>query len=265
MAAAAAKPAGATMATSRGGVPERSKGAGCKPICSAYVAARVKPCLPREPPSSVAYGASAPSRTERSPPRRRNRPALQWLLPGVCPSGQRERAVNPSAQPTEVRILPPPPRVPGRRPAGRRSPTSGRRLTPGPRGRSAQAGGARRSRVPPTSRPSCSRAASWAALGRSPAPPKWLRRRSCTRKRRSDARRGRTARQESSLTSSASPLEVFAHGSSGFGSSSPPCVGPPGTSSLQETNAAATASRPPASTCRGRGNPRAALEVRSHR
>jgi hypothetical protein len=26
----------------------------------------------------------------------------------VCPSGQRERAVNPSAQPTEVRILPPP-------------------------------------------------------------------------------------------------------------------------------------------------------------
>jgi hypothetical protein len=28
--------------------------------------------------------------------------------PGVCPSGQRERAVNPSAQPTEVRILPPP-------------------------------------------------------------------------------------------------------------------------------------------------------------
>jgi class 3 adenylate cyclase len=30
------------------------------------------------------------------------------VLPGVCPSGQRERAVNPSAQPTEVRILPPP-------------------------------------------------------------------------------------------------------------------------------------------------------------
>ena len=29
-------------------------------------------------------------------------------LEGVCPSGQRERAVNPSAQPTEVRILPPP-------------------------------------------------------------------------------------------------------------------------------------------------------------
>src|SRR5438309_651327 len=36
-------------------------------------------------------------------------PRLQWPLPeGVCPSGQRERAVNPSAQPTEVRILPPP-------------------------------------------------------------------------------------------------------------------------------------------------------------
>src|SRR5690242_10404840 len=42
-------------------------------------------------------------------------PRLQWPpFPGVCPSGQRERAVNPSAQPTEVRILPPPPRVPGR-------------------------------------------------------------------------------------------------------------------------------------------------------
>src|SRR5213075_2346456 len=34
---------------------------------------------------------------------------LQWpTFPGVCPSGQRERAVNPSAMPTEVRILPPP-------------------------------------------------------------------------------------------------------------------------------------------------------------
>src|SRR5581483_7426403 len=33
---------------------------------------------------------------------------LQSSAPGVCPSGQRERAVNPSAQPTEVRILPPP-------------------------------------------------------------------------------------------------------------------------------------------------------------
>jgi hypothetical protein len=30
------------------------------------------------------------------------------LFPGVCPSGQRERSVKPSAQPTEVRILPPP-------------------------------------------------------------------------------------------------------------------------------------------------------------
>src|SRR3954447_3453321 len=33
---------------------------------------------------------------------------LQSAPLGVCPSGQRERAVNPSAQPTEVRILPPP-------------------------------------------------------------------------------------------------------------------------------------------------------------
>jgi hypothetical protein len=30
------------------------------------------------------------------------------LFQGVCPSGQRERSVKPSAQPTEVRILPPP-------------------------------------------------------------------------------------------------------------------------------------------------------------
>ena len=37
-----------------------------------------------------------------------HRPKLQCGAPGVCPSGQRERAVNPSAQPTEVRILPPP-------------------------------------------------------------------------------------------------------------------------------------------------------------
>ena len=33
---------------------------------------------------------------------------MRALPEGVCPSGQRERAVNPSAQPTEVRILPPP-------------------------------------------------------------------------------------------------------------------------------------------------------------
>ena len=39
---------------------------------------------------------------------RRQTLRLQSPLPGVCPSGQRERAVNPSAQPTEVRILPPP-------------------------------------------------------------------------------------------------------------------------------------------------------------
>src|SRR5207245_5040604 len=42
---------------------------------------------------------------------------LQLPAPGVCPSGQRERAVNPSAQPTEVRILPPPSRT-TRRSAG---------------------------------------------------------------------------------------------------------------------------------------------------
>jgi hypothetical protein len=44
---------------------------------------------------------------------------LQSGVPGVCPSGQRERAVNPSAQPTEVRILPPPLKR-GRQPFSRR-------------------------------------------------------------------------------------------------------------------------------------------------
>ena len=39
---------------------------------------------------------------------RRGRVGTIPLSLGVCPSGQRERAVNPSAQPTEVRILPPP-------------------------------------------------------------------------------------------------------------------------------------------------------------
>src|SRR5437763_4370510 len=37
-----------------------------------------------------------------------DKPTATIADPGVCPSGQRERAVNPSAQPTEVRILPPP-------------------------------------------------------------------------------------------------------------------------------------------------------------
>jgi hypothetical protein len=36
------------------------------------------------------------------------RALLQSGEPGECPSGQRERAVNASAQPTQVRILPPP-------------------------------------------------------------------------------------------------------------------------------------------------------------
>ena len=44
---------------------------------------------------------------------------LEWFAsPGECPSGQRECAVNASAQPTQVRILPPPFRaclVPARR------------------------------------------------------------------------------------------------------------------------------------------------------
>jgi hypothetical protein len=35
-------------------------------------------------------------------------PQLNSTLPGECPSGQRERTVNAPAQPTEVRILPPP-------------------------------------------------------------------------------------------------------------------------------------------------------------
>jgi hypothetical protein len=49
----------------------------------------------------------------------------------VCPSGQRERAVNPSAQPTEVRILPPPPKLPY---SNQRDPT-GAALPGRPRGR----------------------------------------------------------------------------------------------------------------------------------
>ena len=73
----------------------------------------------------VALSASrtfAPGRREMVGGRRTGRPAaddehvealhdvrLQCARSkGVCPSGQRERAVNPSAQPTEVRILPPP-------------------------------------------------------------------------------------------------------------------------------------------------------------
>src|SRR5207253_9990319 len=40
--------------------------------------------------------------------RRDGEATIRRPSPGVCPSGQRERAVNPSAQPTEVRILPPP-------------------------------------------------------------------------------------------------------------------------------------------------------------
>ena len=54
--------------------------------------------------------SSRPARRRRR--RRRNASQVGGYNPrslkGVCPSGQRERAVNPSAQPTEVRILPPP-------------------------------------------------------------------------------------------------------------------------------------------------------------
>ncbi len=70
---------------------------------------------------------------------------LVWLLArrdalgfdadlGRCPSGQRERAVNPSASPTEVRILPGPPHSAAWqfRPATSRSP---RRAHPGVRAR----------------------------------------------------------------------------------------------------------------------------------
>src|SRR6266540_5406655 len=54
----------------------------------------------------VAPAGPAPTTatSKRSTPQGYNGPPLK----GVCPSGQRERAVNPSAQPTEVRILPPP-------------------------------------------------------------------------------------------------------------------------------------------------------------
>ena len=44
------------------------------------------------------YSARAEARLSR---------ARMAVLPGVCPSGQRERSVKPPAQPTKVRILPP--------------------------------------------------------------------------------------------------------------------------------------------------------------
>ena len=58
-------------------------------------------------------GTRSSTRPARRRPRSRRSASQAWrlqcrALPGVCPSGQRERAVNPSAQPTEVRILPPP-------------------------------------------------------------------------------------------------------------------------------------------------------------
>src|SRR5262249_34677104 len=55
-------------------------------------------------PRSFFGHAVCPRRAKPAATCRYNPPFL-----GVCPSGQRERAVNPSAQPTEVRILPPPP------------------------------------------------------------------------------------------------------------------------------------------------------------
>src|SRR5207245_7273534 len=50
----------------------------------------------------------APQRENRTRALRSGPRDYNAAPPGVCPSGQRERAVNPSAQPTEVRILPPP-------------------------------------------------------------------------------------------------------------------------------------------------------------
>jgi Holliday junction resolvase-like predicted endonuclease len=50
---------------------------------------------PGEPIEPIVYGPVSPA-LESGPG------------PGECPSGQRERAVNASAQPTQVRILPPP-------------------------------------------------------------------------------------------------------------------------------------------------------------
>src|SRR5213082_454931 len=58
----------------------------------------------------------APQRESRTRALRSGPRDYNSRSPGVCPSGQRERAVNPSAQPTEVRILPPP-LTPARSPA----------------------------------------------------------------------------------------------------------------------------------------------------
>ena len=112
MPAAAAKPAGATIAPP-GGVPERPKGAGCKPVGSAY------------------GGSNPPAPTSRPRPAATCRPAEPDLR--APPHAGTTRTLRP-----------------------------GRRRPPEP-GSSHE-------------RPSCSRAASWAALGQSPAPPKWLRR-----------------------------------------------------------------------------------------
>src|SRR5207245_5844247 len=51
---------------------------------------------------------AAPGKARRGGEERLESHSYNPPSPGVCPSGQRERAVNPSAQPTEVRILPPP-------------------------------------------------------------------------------------------------------------------------------------------------------------
>ena len=97
------------QSSSPGGVPERPKGAGCKPAGSAYGGSN--------PPSSTSRfsdrGQSAggaglrPAEPDGGRGRRaRKKGARRGNT--VSPTSQRERAVNPPAQPTEVRILPPP-------------------------------------------------------------------------------------------------------------------------------------------------------------
>ena len=84
------------------------------PAAAGLVPREGRPCRPggRRPP---ARRAGTRSSIRPAHPRRRSRRSASQTggynarAPlGVCPSGQRERAVNPSAQPTEVRILPPP-------------------------------------------------------------------------------------------------------------------------------------------------------------
>src|SRR5436305_418070 len=85
---------------------------------------RIVPFTPSAPTSTAASTGDPSTVTPAGPApttmasNRCTGSRLQWAAhQGVYPSGQRGRAVNPLAQPTEVRILPPPLLLSSRRPA----------------------------------------------------------------------------------------------------------------------------------------------------